>query len=101
MNQLMLLKINLVISPDKKHEFLSSVKQMSDCTAHQSQKEDGCLAKRLYQFVEDENAFCYMEEWNSLTKMKRYFRSDQFRALVGAIKVLGEIKEWQTFIAKE
>jgi quinol monooxygenase YgiN len=98
MNQSVLLKIHLVISPNKRREFLRSIKELSGSQQNLSPKENGCITKSLYQFIDDENAFCYMEEWNSQRNMKRYLQSDIFRALIGAIKVLGEVKEWQTYI---
>jgi quinol monooxygenase YgiN len=44
--------------------------------------EPGCISYRLYQDVEDENAFTLVEEWESQAVLDDHFRTPHFDRLL-------------------
>jgi quinol monooxygenase YgiN len=51
-------------------------------------KERGCVSSKFYRDVENENALCVFEEWESQADLDTHLRSDNFRVLRGALKLL-------------
>ena len=44
----------------------------------------------LYQDYEDENVFCFIQEWKSRQILEEYLQSMDFGVMLGAAKVLSE-----------
>jgi len=51
-------------------------------------KEAGCVSSTFYREVENENALCVIEEWESQADLDAHLQSDNFRVLRGAVKLL-------------
>ena len=51
-------------------------------------KEAGCVSSAFYCDVEKENALCILEEWATRANLDAHLRSDNFRVLRGAVKLL-------------
>jgi quinol monooxygenase YgiN len=86
---MILLKIVIEIKPQKKTEFLQTMNSLI-LTAP---PEEGCSKRTVYQRLNDENAYCCVQTWNSKEKLERYMSTDRFKALQGAMQLLGEVKE--------
>ncbi|KPK28940.1 MAG: hypothetical protein AMJ61_00060 [Desulfobacterales bacterium SG8_35_2] len=86
---MIVVKIRVAVHPDKRKEFEQAAQWLIDSQP----KEEGNVLKSIHQDLCDRNAFYYLEEWNSRKSFKAHFRSDEFRALLGGMKVLGEITE--------
>ena len=56
----------------------------------------GCLDRRLYQEVHAPLHLLMIEHWSDEAAMDEYKSSTGFRALIGAIKVLGTLEELLT-----
>lgn len=84
-----LLKIVVAIKPQKRTEFLQTMNSLI-LTAP---PEEGCTKRAVYQRHNDENAYCYVQTWDAKEKLEAHVRTDRFKALLGAMQVLGEVKE--------
>ncbi len=60
----------------------------------------GCH-QHIYRKVRDAYTVFYMEEWKSEKRLKRHLQSDRFKALLGAMKVLGDIQKAQVITARQ
>ena len=52
--------------------------------------EKGCRRCNFFQSMEDENELCILEEWNTEGNLKGHLKSERFRVLRGAMKLLQE-----------
>jgi len=86
---MIVVKIRVEVLPDKKQEFEQAARWLIDSQP----KEEGNILKSIYQDLCNPNTFYYLEEWDSRKNLKAHFQSDKFRALLGGMKVLGEIVE--------
>ena len=51
-------------------------------------KEVGCVSSRISRDMENENVLWIFEQWQSRTDLDTHLRSDNFRVLRGALKLL-------------
>ena len=86
---MVLLKILVAIKPQKRTEFLQAMQSL----VLAAPPEPGCIERVVYQRIDDENAYCCLEVWESEEKMAVHLCTDRFKALLGAVQVLGEMKE--------
>ena len=56
----------------------------------------GCLDIRIYQEVHQPLRLLVIEHWSGKTAMNEYKSSPNFRALIGAVKVLGTLEKLLT-----
>lgn len=61
--------------------------------ADKTRQENGCLGFYLTLDLDDENIIHVEQRWESRSFMENHLRSDIFRALIGAIQVLGQSYE--------
>jgi quinol monooxygenase YgiN len=52
-----------------------------------------CLERRVYEDAVSPTDLLLVEEWSNEEAMKSYLASERFRALIGAIKVLGGLQD--------
>jgi quinol monooxygenase YgiN len=50
-----------------------------------------CLERRVYEDATSPTNLILVEEWLDTAAMNSYLSSERFRALIGAVKVLGEL----------
>jgi quinol monooxygenase YgiN len=86
---MIILRIRVEVLPDKRKEFEQAAQWLIDSQP----KEEGNILKSISQDLCKPNTFYYLEEWDSRKNLKAHFQSDKFRALLGGMKVLGEITE--------
>jgi quinol monooxygenase YgiN len=55
-----------------------------------------CLERRVYEDATAPTHLLLVEEWLDREAMNFYLSSDRFRALIGAVKVLGELVDIRT-----
>lgn len=84
-----ILKLTVLIKPQKRTEFLQAMQSLILAAP----PELGCLERAVYQRIDDENAYCCVQIWESQEKMAAHVNTDRFKALLGAIQVLGEKNE--------
>lgn len=87
LQRMVILKIQTTIFPEKMAEFEQAMNHL----LHYDETKKMKYLKGFYQEWHNPNAFFYLEEWESDTKLKHHLKSDSFKAFLGAMKVLGEI----------
>jgi quinol monooxygenase YgiN len=55
-----------------------------------------CLERRVYEDVTAPTNLMLVEEWLDMAAMNSYLSSERFRALIGAVKVLGKLVDVRT-----
>ena len=66
---------------DKRAELI----RIGQTVAAASRGEEGCLGYRLYEDVEIENDFVFVEEWDSSEALQRHFATSHIREFMQAI----------------
>ena len=83
------LTMRVHIRAEKRREFLQSAGSVMNRLKNTS----GCLRCDFYQDYENEDIFCFVQEWKSKPVLHDYLRSSNFGALLGAAKLLSEPAE--------
>ena len=81
---MILVTIKIDVRSTKQKELAQSLCAL----AGRVRKEAGCVSSAFYFNVEKENALCVLEEWATQTDLDTHLRSDNFRVLLGAVKLL-------------
>jgi quinol monooxygenase YgiN len=55
-----------------------------------------CLERRVYEDATAPTNLILVEEWLDTAAMNSYLSSERFRALIGAVKVLGKLVDVRT-----
>lgn len=79
------LKISIHYHQGKKKELFRTCQSIAD----HANKETECLQSRIEEGSEDEKTILLTQIWQSWPVLNTYFSSDQFRALLGAMKLFG------------
>ena len=56
-----------------------------------NQLPSACLERRLYEEAVSPTNLLLVEEWSDAAALNAYLSSERFRAVIGAVKVLGEL----------
>jgi len=80
-----ILQITIRARDDKGDELLRT----SQLIADQALRQSGCESSLLSQKRADEGLINLEQKWDNSSSLNNYFRSDQFTALLGAMKWLG------------
>ena len=84
-----LLKITIHSRKNKRNELLNTCRFIT----HQARQQHGCQSSRLSQDSDNEDLITIEQQWEQPRTLDNYFRSDQFSALLGAMKWLGRTYE--------
>lgn len=90
------LAIRASVEPDQRRELM----QMCKSWSVPSQLPVACLERRVYEDTSRPTDLLLVEEWLDATSMNSYLSSERFRALIGAVKVLGELVDIRVSEAK-
>jgi quinol monooxygenase YgiN len=82
------LNIGVRVPKEKRREFL----QGFEFLAKVCDQNDACISQSLFEDVNEMNRFLWIEQWSDIGLLKVHLRSSQFRSLLGAIEVLGELE---------
>jgi len=80
------LLIRAQVELDQRHELMQMCRSWLS-----NQLPSGCLERRLYEDVMAPTQLLLAEEWPDQEAVNSYLSSEGFRALIGAIKVLGQL----------
>lgn len=86
---MIVVRILVEVLSHKRQEF----EQAAQWLIESHPKEEGNILKSIYQDLYKPNSYYYLEEWDSREHFEAHFQSGNFRALLGGMKVLGEIIE--------
>ena len=74
------------IFPEKRHEFMQTIRLLNE----KIKQEKGLVRVNLFQDVDNSSRFNLIEEWETQDDLDDHTRSNNFRVLIGALKVLSE-----------
>jgi len=75
------------VEPEQRRELMQMFKE----TSQPNRLPAACLERRLYEEAIAPTNLLLIEQWSDDVEMNSYLSSEQFRALIGAVKVLGEL----------
>jgi quinol monooxygenase YgiN len=87
--------IRAEVGPNQRHELMQMFKE----TSRPDQLPMACLERRVYEEAYLPTNLLLVEQWSDKAAMNSYLSSDQFRALLGAVKVLGKLVDVRIFEA--
>ena len=82
------LEIQVQLSKEKRREFLQAFEFLA-C------KSSDCIGQYLYEDLNKDNRFLWMERWTNSNALEAHLKSDHFRSVLGSIEVLGELENLQ------
>jgi quinol monooxygenase YgiN len=80
----------------QRHELMQMFKEIS----RPDQLPMACSERRIYKEAYLPTNLLLVEQWSDKPAMNSYLSSDQFRALIGAVKVLGRLVDVRVFEAQ-
>jgi len=90
-------EILVKIEPEKRFEFLQTFKLMDQTVDNNSD----FVGQVLFEKISEPNCFLWTEDWKSGESLEAYRQTDKYRALLGAIDVLGALIKIRTFTLTE
>lgn len=86
-----LVTLRMKIRPESRRDLLETMRGMLE----PARVERGCLSYRLYEDVENRNAFVLLEEWATQEDLERHISKDNQRLLLVLMDLLSEQPEWR------
>ncbi len=86
---MMVSSTKISVQPENRKELLQTLQMLLG----RIRQEKGCIKCNVYQDVENENAFIFIEEWETEADLDKHLGSDRFGVLLGAVKLLSETSE--------
>jgi quinol monooxygenase YgiN len=83
------------VEPHRRHELMQMFQEIS----RPDRLPPGCLERRIYEESNSPTNLLLIEQWSETGELKVQLLSDQFRALIGAVKVLGKLIDIDIFEA--
>ena len=77
------------VRAEKQEEFLQAVQSLNG----DGEKHKGLRKSTLSQGTDDQTGFSLIYEWETQKDLERYLGSEEFRVLLGALRVLCEKSE--------
>ena len=81
--------LKMIVQPERRGDLLATMKGMLE----PARVERGCLSYRLYEDVENRNAFILLEEWATQEDLERHISKDNQRQLLTLMDLLSEQPE--------
>lgn len=91
------LEMLIKIEPGKRTEFL----QVFDMVKAINHKNDMRLFLDLFEQVDNQNTFLWRENWENAESLAQYHGENQFKAMLGAIDILGKLVHKKSFLFEE
>jgi quinol monooxygenase YgiN len=85
--------IRAEVEPDQRRELI----QMCKSWLASNQVPKACSERGVYEDVISPTRLLLVEEWSDHNAMHSYLSSERFRALIGAVKVLGNLVDLRVF----
>ena len=89
MDKKILVTLRMIVQPERRSDLLETMRGMLE----PARVERGCLSYRLYEDVENRNAFVLLEEWKTQKDLESHIRTDNQRRLLALIDLLSEQPE--------
>ncbi len=91
------IEISVEVRPNKRDEFLQAIETLRPL----GEEGKHCDSQEIYEDHGQRNRFLWVERWQNNTLLETRLGSDRFRALLGAVKVLGSVGDIQLVVASE
>ena len=91
--EMLIYQIKVGIRPYKPDEFIDSMRSIISNV----RSEAGCIGFSVYKDAERVNTYSLVGEWKTQADMERHFKTNDFKVLIGAARVLGEAFEMDIF----
>ncbi|MGC2063892.1 MAG: putative quinol monooxygenase [Thermodesulfovibrionales bacterium] len=88
---MILATLRMVVQPERRRDLLETMRGMLE----PARVERGCLSYRLYEDVEDRNAFVLLEEWETQKDLESHIRTDHQRRLLVLMDLLSGQPEFR------
>ena len=95
MKKVNILSITAKTEPEKEFEF----KQTFKSALAKTSRFEG-VKNFFYQSLFEEDVYYIRQEWDSSTKLQTYLSSKEYKYLIGAVDVLGELIEQKIYRAE-
>jgi quinol monooxygenase YgiN len=89
---MILITIRIKISPNQFKE----LRQTLDALKRRVGKEKGFIESFIYRDVENDDYFCLMQQWKTQEDLDAYIKSENYKILLGAIRLLAESQQFIT-----
>lgn len=86
---MILATLRMIVRPEKRKDLLEAMRGMLE----PARVERGCRSYRLYEDVENRNAFILLEEWETQDDLEKHIRTDNQRRLLTLMDLLSEQPE--------
>lgn len=86
---MLLSTLRMIVRPERRSAFLVTMKGMLE----PARVERGCLSYRLYEDIENGDAFLLMEEWASQYDLERHIANGNERQILALMDLLSEQPE--------
>ena len=83
--------LKMIVRPERRRDLLETMRGMLE----PARVERGCLSYRLYEDVENRNAFVLLEEWATQEDLERHISKDNQRRLLALMDLLSEQPEFR------
>lgn len=83
---MIMMKIIVEVKSSMQKEFLQAIRSLK-CSR---KKQKGLRKLSFYQEIDHPDSFTLIYEWDAQEDMDGYMGEEEFRVLIGALKVLGE-----------
>ena len=82
------IEISILVKAHKRQEFLRTMESLVQCRRGAA----GCKSIEFFEEHGRPNHFLWVERWPAEAHARRRLETEDFRALLGAIKTLGELQ---------
>lgn len=89
MDTKILVTLRMIVQPQRRRDLVEAIRGMLEPV----RVERGCLSYRLYEDVENKNAFILLEEWATLEDLEKHISTDSQRRLLVLMDLLSEQPE--------
>ena len=86
---MILATLRMLVRPERRSDLLATMRGMLE----PARVERGCLSYRLYEDIEDRNAFILVEEWDTQDNLDNHIRTDNQRKLLTLMDLLRQQPE--------
>ena len=90
------LEILVSIQPEKRQEFLQTIEMFRS----QQDRDKARIDCIILETVGEPNQFLWVEKWNDQKLLEDHMKTRRFKALLGAIQVLGELNSLHISVLK-
>ncbi|MGB5620688.1 MAG: antibiotic biosynthesis monooxygenase, partial [Desulfobacterales bacterium] len=89
--QMIGLQILMHIPSTHRHELLQAFEIFSHKRENSPEHSGGCLNRNIFECIGTPDSYLWLENWTDLKSLEEYMKTDRFKALLGAIEVLGDL----------